>query len=84
MIVIMKKNRYLALYDYGSGGVWIFVHAKSADDITQKYPELLIMDERKHQSDLYPASMTDLEKMLLDKSLTYDIDDTPRGFCSRL
>lgn len=38
-------ERYLTLYDYGTGGVWTFIIAPSPEAITEKYPQLQIVSE---------------------------------------
>ena len=34
------------MYDYGTGGVWVVISADSADGITERYPELQVIEER--------------------------------------
>ena len=43
---------FLVCYDYGRGGVWGYVRAASASEITEKFPELVVADE-------VPAWMSD-------------------------
>jgi hypothetical protein len=68
----MKKN-YLVVYDYGTGGVWAVIAARSRNEITQKYPMLSVHDDR-------PSWMTDeyYEKIVATRK--YDIDDQPSGW----
>jgi hypothetical protein len=40
------QSEYLVGYDYGMGGVWAVVRAESADEITTRYPEVVIVTER--------------------------------------
>ena len=37
-------REFLACYDYGQGGIWLYVEGESASDITTKYPALTIVD----------------------------------------
>lgn len=40
------KQRYLVVYDYGTGGLWAFIRAGSRDAILSKFPQLEIIDQR--------------------------------------
>jgi hypothetical protein len=35
---------YLTCYDYGTGGVWLYVEAASAAEIRNTYPELTVFE----------------------------------------
>ena len=35
---------YLACYDYGQGGIWLYVDAASASDIRTNYPALTVFE----------------------------------------
>jgi hypothetical protein len=61
---------YLAVYDYGMGGVWVVVSADSADAVTDKYPELEVFEER-------PAWLNDEQYAQLER---HNIDESPTGF----
>jgi hypothetical protein len=69
------KNRYLAVYDYGTGGVWVYIWARSPEEITTKYSDLKMVIDR-------PAWMT-LEQEPED-NMTFDIDDPPSGWLTSL
>jgi hypothetical protein len=70
------KQRYLVAYDYGAGGLWGVLLARSEGEITRKYPELTIVHTR-------PPWMSDREyaRMCEDQ---YDIDGAPRGLLNVL
>jgi hypothetical protein len=70
------KQRYLVAYDYGAGGLWGVLLARSEGEITRKYPELTIVHTR-------PPWMSDREyaRMCEDE---YDIDGAPRGLLNVL
>lgn len=36
---------FLACYDYGSGGVWLYVEAESRADLVKRFPSLTPIDE---------------------------------------
>ncbi|WP_407709779.1 hypothetical protein ACJJV6_01655 [Arthrobacter nitrophenolicus] len=38
----MDKQRFLICYDYGVGGLWAFIYARSSEEILGKYPELYV------------------------------------------
>ena len=38
------QQPFLACYDYGQGGLWAFITAESAREITSAYPELTIVE----------------------------------------
>jgi hypothetical protein len=68
----MKKN-FLVVYDYGMGGVWAIIRARTKEEITQKYPMLIVRDSR-------PSAMTDEDFNVISLNETYDIDDPPTGW----
>lgn len=68
----LAKHPFLVCYDYGMGGLWALVDARSEDEILERYPELTVFYER-------PKWMGDLE---FDRILTterHDIDGQPYG-----
>ncbi len=36
---------FLACYDYGMGGVWLYVEAESTSELVRRYPALTAFDE---------------------------------------
>lgn len=60
------KRRFLTVYDYGQGGVWQYINASSADQITAKYPSLKVVNTE-------PQWLKDSKQSLRE----YDIDDAP-------
>ena len=65
------KRRFLVLYDYGQGGLWGYVGASSAEEITARFPEVEIVEDT-------PAWLTmDLRKKLEQR--TEDLDDPGDG-----
>ena len=67
------KSRYLVVYDYGMGGVWAYVMARSADEIVSRFPELQLVHER-------PGWMSPDDELGLD---VLDVD-SPTGLLSDL
>ena len=43
---IMTKQRYLVVHDYGMGGAWGVMAARSEEEILQKYPQLEVVEVR--------------------------------------
>jgi hypothetical protein len=71
------KRKYLVVYDYGMGGVWGLIAARSEQEIHQKYPDLIIKEVR-------PGWMSDViyDNIVLQSS--FDIGDEPRGWLAKL
>lgn len=78
MMETTDKHEYLVAYDYGMGGLWGVLMARSSAEISTAYPELKIVAEP-------PSWMTPeaLDKMRSDQELL-DIDEPPRGVLASL
>ncbi|MBX7149660.1 hypothetical protein K1X76_11355 [bacterium] len=70
------KKRYLAVYDYGMGGIWCYIHAESAEQIEKLYPELKVIEKEPdwHQGE---------HRTITEEKFTYDIDK-PTGWLLNL
>lgn len=66
------KHKYLVVYDYGMGGIWLFIYAKSAAEIEITYPELSVVEH-------YPDWLKGEHLRQIERDETYDIDEAPRG-----
>lgn len=67
----MTKRGFLAVYDYGTGGIWALIRAHSAIEIVEKYPELKIFESR-------PEWMSDEQYREIDNVAdSFDIEDAP-------
>lgn len=64
------KTRYLAVHDYGMGGIWGYVLASNPEEITERYPEVKVVEE-------YPSWMTDELREGLERRVE-DIDGPRR------
>ena len=70
------KKQYLAVCDYGTGGVWCYISANSVEDIQKKYPGFIIYTKE-------PAWFSDLDRAIA-KKITFDIDEKPTGLIKGL
>jgi hypothetical protein len=62
-----NKSRFLVLYDYGQGGVWAYVWARSPMEITEIFRDLVVVEK---QPDWMGAS--DIAR--IDETMTFDVD----------
>ncbi len=66
-----EKRPFLVAYDYGMGGLWGVLYARSADEIRSIYPELGIAEDRPHW-----MSEERFQELM---ETPYDIDGAPWG-----
>ena len=66
------KRRFLVCYDYGAGGLWASILARSEQEITDLYPELDVLVE-------YPEWLTPERAESLASAEELDIDGAPVG-----
>jgi hypothetical protein len=64
-----EQKLFLIAYDYGMGGVWGVMDARSEEEISLKYPELAVVHER-------PKWMTDDKYNDLVEREHHNIDET--------
>jgi hypothetical protein len=62
------KSRFLVVYDYGQGGVWAFVWARSVDEVHEKFRDLQVVDSM-------PSWLTGDQLAVTEQRMTFDIDD---------
>jgi hypothetical protein len=67
-----EKQLFLVAYDYGPGGLWGAMLARSEEEITCEYPELTIVHER-------PRWMSDEDYARICNEELHDIDGAPWG-----
>jgi hypothetical protein len=67
-----RQDAFLVAYDYGTGGLWGAMLARSEAEIKSVYPELGIAHER-------PPWMTDDRYEQICAEELHDIDDKPWG-----
>jgi hypothetical protein len=67
-----EKTKFLTAYDTGTSGIWSIIHARSPEEILEKYPMLSVALDR-------PEWMTDEWYNRIAEVRTFDIDDPPTG-----
>jgi len=66
------KREFLIAYEYGTGGVWGIMNARSRDEIASIYPEIVVVDT--------PPSWMKLDYLeYLREHEWHDIDGAPWG-----
>jgi hypothetical protein len=73
----MIKSKYLAVWEYGMGGIWCFIYADSAEAIVRAYPELKVVRD-------IPAWMTEEHRRRVEDTFMYDLDAPPAGLLTDL
>ena len=72
------RQRFLVVYDYGQGGVWAFIWARSADDIRQRFRDLEVVNT-------FPSWLAGDELARTEQTMTFDIDDVkPDDWIARM
>lgn len=66
----MSKQRYLVLHDYGMGGLWWWIRARSAREVMETFAEVEVVDD--------PASLARVESRDLDQ-VDIDAPTMPAG-----
>lgn len=69
------KQSFLCCYDYGQGGIWLYVYAREPEEITSKYPDLKVIHDQ-------PSWMTAEDQP--GASMTFDVDDEPTGWLRQI
>lgn len=67
----MAEREFLVAYDYGTGGLWAVMIARSPDAIAAVYPELVVAEER-------PTWMDDDQYARL-RGDALELNGAPRG-----
>lgn len=71
------KRPFLTVYDYGQGGVWLFLLAESEQQIRERYPDLQIAEKP-------PQSLDEEQLADIRAGRTLDIDDESDPFLASL
>jgi hypothetical protein len=73
----LRKQLYWCLYEYGTGELLLRLRARSAEEITAKYPQLAVLDDD-------PPWFEPEEASDPDRFPEYDIDAEPEGALKEL
>lgn len=68
---------FLVLYEYGQGGVWAFLSARSRSEIERKFPQLQVFDDP-------PDWMSGSDLARIREQMSFDIDDQDSGFLASI
>ena len=71
-----SKKPFLAVYDYGQGGIWVVIDARSANEIESVYPELKVVLHR-------PPWLSDADMARIEQKFHFDVD-APAGWLALL
>jgi hypothetical protein len=66
------KREFLIGYDYGGGGLWCVLLARTEEELKAKYPQLQMFHEA-------PPWMTGEVRERIYSRARYDIDEEPHG-----
>ena len=73
------KKKFLTVYDYGTGGIWVFIAAESREAIAEKFPSLKIYDYEDP-----PAWMEQQRFQEIEARGVVDIDGPYNEFLTKL
>ena len=65
------KRKFIFFYDYGSGGVWYYIYARSKEAIERVFPEMHIFETPPRSFSLYDAQVIEANPELF----IFDIDN---------
>ena len=78
MVEATAKQRFLVVYDYGQGGVWAFVWARSEVQLHRVFRDLKVVDSP-------PSWLTGEELAKTERQMTFDVDEVkPDDWIARL
>jgi len=73
-----ERPEFLAVYDYGMGGVWVKVRARTPEEITARFPQLTVFPTGER-----PDWMTDADEEAYTAKMHFDLD-APEGWLAGL
>lgn len=71
------KRPYLAVDDYGMGGVWMYIDARSPEEIEGLYPELTVFPDP-------PDFLSPKQLKRFEAERHFDVDEPPRDYLADL
>ncbi|MEV6073073.1 hypothetical protein AB0L82_41575 [Nocardia sp. NPDC052001] len=57
----IPKRRFLVCYDYGMGGLWWWIHARSAREITETFAETKVIEDTTRFSEEFTRNLTEVD-----------------------
>lgn len=72
-----EKRAFFVCDDYGMGGIWLVIDARSAREIEKAYPELTVFEEP-------PAFLAPETRDRIATKERFDIDAPPRGYLAEI
>ena len=75
----MEKREFLAVDDYGTGGIWSKIKARSAAEIRASYPRLTTVFEENER----PSWRTEAQEEDFTRNRRFDIDADEGTFLAR-
>lgn len=66
------KQKFLVVYDYGQGGIWAFVWARSEEEIHDRFRDLKVVES-------VPLWLTGDQLRVVEQRMTFDVDDVKPG-----
>ena len=76
-VVAPVKRKFLAVYEYGMGGVWVCLLARTGQEIRDRYPDLTVLEEKPDWMSVEMANDIEAEGV-------YDVDAAPDGYLRNL
>ena len=73
-----ERAEFLALYDYGTGGVWVKIRARSPEEIAARFPQLTVFAAGER-----PDWMTEADEEAYTAKMHFDLD-APDGWLAKL
>ncbi len=73
-----EKNEYLCVYDYGMGGIWLVMSARSPDEIEKRFPGITAYADKPEW--MKQEEKTEYFSRCKEKGFRWDIDDEPTGW----
>ena len=64
----LARREFIVVYDYGMGGIWGIVSARSKNAILSEFPDLIVFENR-------PSWMSEYELEQIRNSCKFDLDD---------
>jgi hypothetical protein len=74
-----ERHAFLAAYDYGTGGIWMKIVARTREEIAERYPQLTIFAEGER-----PEWMSEEEEASYTERFRFDFDSHEGTWLSRL